>query len=189
VGSSSYDILLLDIDMPGVSGMDTARQVRQSDPLVVIVFITNMAQYAIHGYEVEALDYIMKPVGFYDFSLKFQRAVRRAARRGEQKLVLNTGEGGAVVAVKDIFYVEVFGHYLLYHLKGDEAIRVRGSLSEQEPVLRGFHFARAHKSFLVNMEHITNYTPTEVSVAGKSVPLGRAYKKEMLSEYMAYLRG
>ena len=188
-GSSGYDILLLDIDMPGVSGIDTARQVRRFDSSVVIIFITNMAQYAIYGYEVEAMDYILKPVLFYDFSLKFQRAVRRAARRGEQKLVLNTGEGGTVVAVKDILYVEVLGHYLLYHLASGETIRVRGSLSEQEPVLRSFHFARAHKSYLVNMEHISNYTATELNVAGRSIPLGRAYKKELLSEYMSFLRG
>lgn len=66
-----YDIILFDIDMPGTNGIDTARQVRKLDENVTILFITNMAQYAISAFEIEAADYILKPVEYYDFAMKF----------------------------------------------------------------------------------------------------------------------
>ena len=88
-----YDILIFDIDMPGLSGMETARRVRATDPDVVILFVTNIAQYAINGYEVEAVDYIIKPIGYYDFTMKFRRALAKAEKRGGNSIMLDTVEG------------------------------------------------------------------------------------------------
>ena len=68
-----FDIIIFDIDMPGINGIDTARKLREMDSNVTIIFVTNIAQYAINGYEVDAVDYILKPVSYYDFSMKFHR--------------------------------------------------------------------------------------------------------------------
>ena len=76
-----YDIILLDIEMPEINGMETARRIRKTDAEVVLMFITNMASYAIHGYEVGALDFIMKPLTYYTFSVKLTRALRRVNKK------------------------------------------------------------------------------------------------------------
>ena len=77
-----FDIIFLDIEMPKLGGMPTAERIRRQDPDVVLVFVTNMAQYAIRGYEVDALDFVLKPVSYYQFSTKLERALQRIQRRG-----------------------------------------------------------------------------------------------------------
>ena len=69
-----YDVLLLDIEMPKMNGMDAAREIRKRDQRVLIIFITNMAQYAINGYEVGALDFVLKPIKYFSFSMKLEKA-------------------------------------------------------------------------------------------------------------------
>ncbi len=105
-----YDLLVFDIDMPGTNGMDTARQVRRMDENVVILFITNIAQYAINGYEVEAVDYVLKPISYFDFSMKLKRALRKIKKKQESRLVLDTIEGPVQLDASDIRYVEVLDH-------------------------------------------------------------------------------
>ena len=182
-----YDIIIFDIDMPGTNGMDAARKVREMDSRVVILFITNIAQYAINGYEVEAIDYIIKPIGYYDFAMKFQRAVRHAERSRGNQIVLNTVDGPKSLNTDDVLYVEVMAHYVIYHTAG-EAYRLRASMKEHGDLLQKYGFARCHKSYLINLKHLKSLSASEVVVDTLSVPLGRAYKDTLMSEYMKYLR-
>ncbi|MBQ8161124.1 MAG: response regulator transcription factor [Clostridia bacterium] len=181
-----YDILIFDIDMPGLNGMDTARKIREMDDQVVILFITNIAQYAINGYEVDAVDYIIKPIGYYDFAMKFQKALRRAAQSRSQTLVIDTVNGPVSLEVESILYIEVMAHYLIYHTS-DREYKVRASMKEQEGTLKQYHFVRCHKSYLINLAHLNGVTASEAQVSDLSIPLGRAYKESLLNEYMRYL--
>lgn len=88
-----YDILLLDIEMPHLDGMKAAEKIRETDQDVVIVFITNMAQYAIKGYEVNALDFIIKPVNYSTFSMRFTRAIGRVKNREGRRVCLYLLDG------------------------------------------------------------------------------------------------
>ena len=183
-----YDMIIFDIYMPGTNGMDTARKVRSLDNDVVILFVTNIAQYAINGYEVEAVDYVIKPISYYDFSMKFQRALRRVRQKQSEQLMLDTTYGLLRVDVEKILYVEVLAHYLIYHT-AEEAYQVRGSMKEQEQALKTHGFSRAHKSYLVNLRHIDNIRSAEVLTGGVSIPLGRAYKETLMADYLSFLRG
>ena len=89
-----FDIIFLDIEMPELGGMDAAERIRTVDPDVVLVFVTNMAQYAIRGYEVDALDFVLKPVNYYQFSTKLARALQRVQRRKGGQIALQTAGGG-----------------------------------------------------------------------------------------------
>ena len=182
----SFDIIIFDIDMPGISGLDAARKVRETDENVVILFITNIAQYAINGYEVDAVDYIIKPIGYYDFAMKFLKALRRAERNRGSTLYIDTLSGPVALRTEDILYVEVMGHYLIYHTAA-QAFRVRASMKEHEDTLRAYHFARCHKSYLINLKRLRSVSASEVVVDEYSIPLGRAYKDSLLTEYMGYL--
>lgn len=184
-----YDIILFDIDMPGTNGIDTARQVHRQDENVTILFITNIAQYAINAFEVEAVDYILKPIEYFDFALKFRRAVKRAARRGNRELALDTVKGVRSVSVSHIIYVEAFDHYLTYHLRDLESVEVRGSMRDHEALLRPYSFSRIHKSYLVNLACVDTIRTAEVLVQGFVIPIGRRYKKNLMEEYLRFLRG
>ena len=182
----AFDIIIFDIDMPGTSGLDTARKIRETDENVVILFVTNIAQYAINGYEVDAVDYIIKPVGYYDFAMKFQKAVRRAGRRMSDRIVIDTVNGPVGLSTDSIQYVEVMAHYVIYHT-AEQTYRVRASMKEHEDALRPYHFARCHKSYLINLKHLKSISSSDVIVDDLSIPLGRAYKDDLLYEYMKYL--
>lgn len=182
------DLLFLDVEMPGTNGLDTARRVRRIDDTVAILFVTNMAQYAINGYEVDAVDYVIKPLSYFDFSLKFTKAMRSLSGRTDAIVTIDSVDGLRSVAVGDIHYVEVFDHYLLFHTASG-VYRARGSISAQARELGGYGFARVHKSFLVNLRHVSNLTGTAVTCAATELPVGRAYKTDLMQAYLTFLAG
>lgn len=102
-----YDIILLDIEMPQVNGMQAAQEIRRMDTDVVLMFITNMASYAIHGYEVGALDFVMKPVNYYTFAMKLTRAIKRVRRKEQKQILLTLSDGVKKFGIQQIYYVEV----------------------------------------------------------------------------------
>lgn len=185
---SKYDILIFDVDMPGTNGIDTARKIREMDQNVVILFVTNIAQYAINGYEVEAVDYVIKPIGYFDFSMKFQKAVSKAEQRKDKKIALDTVDGMRKLLVSELCYVEVFSHYLIYHTK-DEQYKVRGSMKEHEMELIPYGFCRIHKSYLVSLGHVEEIRKNEVVIGTEVLPIGRVFKENLMQEFLKYIRG
>lgn len=183
-----FDIIIFDIDMPGTNGMDAAKQIREVDKNVTILFMTNIAQYAIDGYAVEAVDYIIKPVGYYEFSMRFQKAVSKAAQKKNHTIVIDTVDGVRHMKTSEIWYVEVMSHYLLFHTETG-VYKARGSMKEQMEVLVPYHFCRVHKSYLVNLAHVTEIQAKDVLVETDEIPLGRSFKDNLMQEYMRYIRG
>lgn len=185
---NTYELLLLDIEMPGTNGLDTARRIRAQDTNVTILFITNMAQYAINGYEVDAVDYILKPVSYYDFKMKLLRALNRASHRQRQTIPLELPGGIRQVPVSELIYVESLSHYLLYHV-GGSVYRVRGNLGACEQQLGPWQFCRIHKSFLVNLAYVEEIRASELIIAGGSLPIGRTFKNDLIQSFFRYVRG
>ncbi|OZG61510.1 DNA-binding response regulator [Bifidobacterium lemurum] len=183
-----YDMLLLDVEMPGADGLDTARRIRALDEDVTIVFVTNMAQYAINGYEVAAADYVLKPLSYYDFALKFTKARRLAHGRADAVVAIDTVDGMRSVSVGDIHYVEVLDHYLLFHMV-EGVHKARGSINGQAEALAPHGFYRIHKSFLVNLRHIDTLTASTVTCAGATLPVGRTYKAGLMQAYLTAMSG
>ena len=107
-----WDILFLDIQMGHLDGMETARRIRRQDPDVTLVFITNLARYAIEGYEVDASDFILKPLEYDRFRVRMDKLIPRLARKRGAFVVLPLAEQKIRVAVEDILYAEVVDHDL-----------------------------------------------------------------------------
>ena len=127
-----YDIIFMDVEMPGLDGFGAAEKIRAVDADAVLVFVTNMAQYAIKGYEVDALDYVLKPVNYYQFCTKLSRAVQRVQRRRGGQVVLQLAGGGMqVLSTGDIYYLETHDRLLWYHTTKGE-FSVRASLASAE---------------------------------------------------------
>ena len=186
--SEDYDLVLMDIEMPGLNGIETARELRRMDKHVVLIFITNMAQYAINGYEVEAIDYVIKPVSYADFILKIQKAMRYINRNQDKKLILNTSEGVVHLHVSDILYVEVIRHYLLYHtINGN--FTVRGVMKELEEGLAEYHFVRSNHCYLINLKYVEAISGNVVKVGGDELQISRNKKNDLLMEFTRYVGG
>ena len=186
----SADLIFMDIDMPGVTGMEAAELLRTYDAETPLVFVTNLAQYAVHGYAVDALDFIVKPVSYQDFVPHMDRAMRAMARTAGRTVAIPTGEGTRVVRVSDVLYVDILRHDIYYHLAGEpESVRVRGSIKAAEAAL-GQDFVRIAASCLVNMGQIRMVRRESVVMAnGDELFFSRAKRREALEAINNYAGG
>lgn len=183
-----YDILLMDIQMPDTDGMTAAEHIRKLDEDVVIVFITNLAQYAIKGYAVGALDYILKPVAYDVFKMKFTRAVGRCETRSGGQIVLTTGGGIKRLRTSQIYFVEVEKHSLHYHTTEGEIV-VRDTMQNAEKMLAEHHFAKCNHWYLVNLLQISEIGKNSVTVAGVELEISRRSRSAFLEAATACLGG
>jgi DNA-binding LytR/AlgR family response regulator len=183
---ADWDIVFMDIEMPHMNGMETARHLREMDQDVCLIFVTHMAQYAIEGYEVRALDFILKPVEYGNFSIKLKKAIDARERMRKRELMLNTAEGIRRIEIDDIFYVEVMNHTLIYHTRQGE-LSVRGSIKDRERMLEEYDFARCNNSYLVNLRYVKSVTAGDVTVRERVIPIGRTKKKEFMQRLTAYM--
>lgn len=181
-----YDILLLDIQMKDMDGMTAAKRIRAIDEEIVIVFITNMQQYAIEGYSVGALDYLLKPVTYYAFSQCMERVIRRIKRKDKTYLLVNSPQGGRKIDADELLHVEIHSHLLIYHTKSGD-ISAIGSMKEVEDSLSGLPFYRCNKGDLINLAHVDGIRDGDAVVGGKTVPVSRAKKKAFLDALNRYI--
>lgn len=170
-----FDILLLDIEMTGMDGVELARTVRQWDEDVQIVFITGYTDYIAEGYEVSALHYLMKPVNEEKFDQVLTRAVSRLARN-EPYLLLELPGETVRVPLPEIRYLDVQQNYVTVHGKRDYTLK--RPLAEFEAALDR-RFYRVGRSCIVNLAYIRRVARTEVELTGgERLPLPRGqYEK------------
>lgn len=174
-----YDLLLLDIEMPLLDGMSAAIRIRSLDQNVIIIFITNMAKYAIRGYEVNALDYMLKPVNYFAFAMKMDKVVLSIQRQTKKSVMLCTDDGMVKLTEEDIAYVEVINHRLQIHTP-DKVYNAKGTLSEFEKKVSPYHFVRCNKGYLVNLRHITRVRTGTVVVGGDELIISRRKRDEFM---------
>ena len=180
-----FDIILLDVDMPLLGGMSAAERIREQDQDVVLMFITNMAQYAVRGYAVDAMDFVLKPVSYVPFSMRLSRAVKRAHRRADMTISLQTNDGLQILSVKDILWLEAVDHAVLCHTKTD-SLFVKNSLQNAEKLLQGQGFARCSKCYLVNLRHVQGIRGDSVLIDGTALELSRRQKAAFAQAMLEY---
>lgn len=183
-----FDIVFMDIEMPGMNGMETARAVRQTDESVLLIFVTNMAQYAIAGYEVDAMDFILKPVNKYSFALKMKRALARIPRRTDEYISVRHERELRQLAVSSIQYVDIDGHYVVYHT-AEGSCREYGTLKEAYGKLNRTCFAFVNRSCLVNLYHVSAVGKNTATVGGDQLDISRPQKKSFLAAMSDFMGG
>ena len=184
--SADFDIILMDVEMAFMDGMTAAEKIREKDREVIIIFITNMPQYAIQGYRVDALDYVLKPISYFAFSQRIDRALMRVKRKETTYLTVAQKGGMRKLDVSKISYVEVRDHLLIYHLP-DEEIVAKDSMNDAESALDGRLFFRCNRCYLVNLEYVEDFRGNDVTVAGDLIQVSRSRKKPFLDALNNYM--
>lgn len=161
--SPRYDVVFMDIELPDLDGMKAARKLRELDPRVMLLFVTNMSQFAVGGYEVSAFDFIVKPLRYGTFRFKLSRVVERLAAADGKHVSIYTPDGIRVVPVSEIKYVEVMDHKIVWHtVSGD--LSLSGSLKKVEQELPTPDFVKINHCYIVNLKYVTSVKPQSVVI-------------------------
>lgn len=184
----SYDLICLDIDMQGLNGIEVAKKIRKKDEKVLIMFITNMAQMAIRGYEVQAWDFILKPINYYSFVMKMRNALEMIRTRKSRHIVLSTPTGFQKISSDDIYYIEVSGHYLFFHTVNG-IFKQKASLKGVEEKLSGLSFKRCNNCYLINLKHVDCVSKEDLQIAGNWLKISRPKRKQFLQALTNYMGG
>jgi DNA-binding LytR/AlgR family response regulator len=186
--SKRFDMLLLDILMPGLSGMDAAKEIRFSDHEIPIIFLTSSREFAVESYRVGAEDYIIKPARKDEVFPSLDKQLTRFAQE-EAFLALKTGSGIVKLLFSQIVYVEVTNRTIQFMLVNGEVREAYGYLSDyEEKLLSDPHFCKPHRSYLINMRQVTELDKNGLATTvGKIVPVARDAFAKVKASYMKFL--
>ena len=183
-----YAVILFDIELPGMNGLETAMEIRKIDKSCSIIFVTNLIQYAQKGYEVDAIAYLIKPIQYYDFILKFKKAIDLYALNENKDFTVKTASGPCRISTDKLMYVEVAKHRLYYHLV-DDVLEVTGSLSKTEEDLKPYGFLKCNQCYLINPRFIIKIKGMDVQIGNETLAISRPRKKAFLSELAKWYGG
>lgn len=182
---ANYDLLFLDIEMPELDGITVARRVRALDGEVPIVFVTNMKKLALKGYEVNALDFMVKPAGYYGFALTFQKAQQVITRLKRHQITVPIKFGERRLDIADIRFIETSARKLVFHLVGEEVVSP-GVLRDLEDRLRVHNFSRCNSCYLVNLRYVTKLYRDAVYLGEDCLVISRSKKKSFTDDLTNY---
>ena len=183
----SFDILLLDIQMKAMDGVELAEKIRENNDGVQIVFITGFTDYFSRGYDVSALHYLIKPVKKEKFFEVLSKAYVSCNKK-ETYILVNVDSENLRINLKDLFYVEAFGHSCTLYCKSKE-YTVKLSISEIKDLLDET-FVYCHRSYIVNLKHILKLSKTDLFLDnGKTVPVSRRMYNDVNMRFIKYYKG
>lgn len=178
------DAIFLDVEMPGLNGFEIAKRIREYNQHVMIVFITAYPQYAIQGYEVFALDYILKPISQTSINSILDK-ISSLKKRIVPTFIFETEEGSRVIELDDICVVEAMGRESIIHLLNEELIVKEGFSTLNEKL--GNTFIPIHRSYSINLNNLQQYTKEDILMDnGKTYPISRRMAKDVISKIVKH---
>lgn len=183
-----FDIIILDVEMPGINGLETAEKIRESDKTVILSFLTNYSEFAIQGYEVNAFRYILKTQPDYLYMQQLQSIFDEYKQTHKAYAYSNQNMSFRYKLI-DILYFEIFNRQILLHTT-ERNVEYYGNLSDIYEELKGFNFIKPGKSYVVNLEHIKNIDKNFLIMSnGDKILIGRTYKKDVVTRYLNFMSG
>jgi len=185
---TDYDIIVLDILMPGMTGIETARQIRKVNEAVKIIFLTSSSDFAVDSYAVGAYYYLLKPVEKKNFYFILEKAFRSKKQQDQTSILVNDGRSIKRIVLSELVYCEIIRRTIAFHLADGTVIQAPGTLAELEQTILPYpFFVKPHRSFLVNLRHVTEVTSHELKTDIKeAVPLSRKRYDEICHAYLDY---
>ena len=182
------DILFLDIQMKDIDGMETARRLRADKFQGFLIFITVLKEMVFQSFEVQAYDYLVKPVEEKQFERTMERLLASMQSVGEDSLLVQKGYEGRIIRKDEIVFCEIIDRKIYLNLVSDEVLDYYERIENLETKLGG-HFFRCHRSYLINLKHLKGYkNGTAYMDNGKEVPVSRLRSKEFSNVVLQYMK-
>ena len=185
---ADYDIILLDIEMNRLDGMSAARKIRTFDKDVIIIFVTNTPQYAIKGYEVDALSYLLKPVPYFAFCQEIRKSLERINRRSESYVLLTTENGIVRQNATEIYYIETMKHSLIIHARTG-IYTMKATMKKIMETLAEAPFFLCNSCYLVNLDEVTAVNGDFAIIHGTELKISRPRKKAFMEALASHFGG
>lgn len=174
-----FDAVLMDIDMPGLNGMEVAEKLREKNKTIDIIFTTNLPQFAVDGYKVQTLDFVIKPVTFPNLSFAMEKVVEKKRNIVNGSFFLRIGGFAKRINNEEVLYIEMVNHYIVLHETDMEPLRIRGSLKMIEDLLNPEIFVKINSGIIINISKVSSFENGLVLMEdGSNLPLSRSHKKE-----------
>lgn len=181
-----FDLIFMDINLPKMNGLEASKKIREKDNLVMIIFVTSLAQYAIKGYEVNAFDYIVKPINYYSFELKLTRVLKKLDSKNEKFILINNKQVKRKVSLSNIKYIEVMKHVLIFHtIEGDFCSS--GILKNVVDEVKGSSFYLCNQCYLVNLKYVDRVEGYNLYIDDEKLLISHPKKKEFMKVLNDYL--
>lgn len=185
-GGGRIDVIFMDIELPDGNGMDVVRRMRAGGSDAAVVFVTNLANYAVGGYEVDAIDFIVKPVTYATFKLKFKRILQKLKHGEGVRLEIKDKQGVRYIFSADVEYIEVMNHTLVYHMINGEDIKCTGILKNVTDKLKDEPFSLCNRCFCVNLKFVRGFDNNSVKVGNVDLSISQPKRKEFLRAVTLY---
>ncbi|MCF0146792.1 MAG: response regulator transcription factor [Clostridium sp.] len=185
---NKYDIIFLDVNLSKMSGVELSNIIREKNTKIDIVFVTGLFKYALHGYRVRALQYLIKPIKITDLYYCLDTTLDRINNDEEvSSFVLETSKKVIKLDYNEIYYFVMFSPYIDIHTNS-EKITVRKNISEIEMILPNEYFVRCHRSYIVNIKHIKSIVKNNIMLEnGVNIPISRGKYKEVNETFINYI--
>ena len=184
---TGYNLVFMDINLPYMNGIEASEKLRQKDPMVIIIFVTSLAQYAIEGYKVHAFDYVLKPVNYYNFVLTLERLLPHLKDNDKSIVIYTNKTSFKKILIERIKYIEINNHKLIFHtLDGD--YETHGALNDYVDMLKDDYFELCNRCYLINLKMVSQVTPDSVIIDDESLLISRPKRKQflqVLNEFIA----
>ena len=186
--ASGFDVIFLDVQMEQPDGMETARLLRRRGDRSLLVFVTVLKECVFDAFQVEAYDYLLKPLKEGDFHRTMDRVIRTLEQRASQNIVIPRGSGCEIVPLSDIVYCEVLGRKIYLHKEDGTVSGYYDRLEDLERRM-GTRFFRCHRSYLVNLDYVRGCQGGQVLLSqGEAIPASRLRGRELTAALLRHMK-
>ena len=179
---SQYDFIILDINLSAMNGIDVARTIRKKDEEAIIMFATNLAKYATRGYEVDAIDFVLKPLTYASFYLRLEKVMKKLNKKSDYFIVVPSDGGFNKISINEVLYIEVIAHDIIFHLANGQEMMTSGTLKKYEEQLKKYWFIRCNSCYLVNASKIKRVEKLDIQLANDEVVAISHPKRKLFME-------
>lgn len=185
--NANFQIIFLDIKMPDLDGIETAKRIRLMDSNVIIIFLTSLIKYVLAGYSVNAANYLIKPLDYKKFKIEMEKAVLRSISIKNGYISVKNDRGFYKICLSTLKYVETYQRNTMIHTMKEDIISYK-KMQEHEKDLEGYPFVRCHTSYIVNLQYIDSVIGYDITLStGEIIPISKQKKKDFMQNLAEYL--